>query len=257
MKLYELTGVKQLHALAISDLIEYYIEHSGYNFKGEGASATVFKHPTKDEIIKFWLVDDAYDAFIKYALENQGNEHIVKVTQRPKTLTMFHKRPTKDERGDEFPNKLRYVRLEMLKPITKDTMVYGVAIRQLLKYFHETYAELEPSEFEHFDLDELPKIGAHVTKRATGHTTQVDEPKLRKFFETFVDMYKSFGKAYNYDLHDGNVMMRGSVPVIIDPFSDVFSMTTSMDFNFYSQRDNLNKAAAFTIGPRRESHAAA
>ena len=48
---------------------------------------------------------------------------------------------------------------------------------------------------------------------------QLGEKKLQLLLETIVALYKiSQKKGYNWDLHGGNVMMRGNAPVIVDPW---------------------------------------
>lgn len=241
MKLVELTGVKHLSQYYLSDLIEYFIGHTGYSYKGEGASGTVFRHPTKPEIIKFWAIDDAYDTFIEY-LQTHHDEHLVKVLQQPKTLTMFHTRPIKDQDGDELPSKFKYVRLELLTPLKPGQPVYGIDLHKLIKQMYDAFAEQPSSVFFKARLD---KIIAYAHKVAVGN---VDEDGLRKFFQVYIDMFNEFGHEFNYDLSVGNIMLRGTTPVIIDPFSDSYSMSVMNNFNYFSQRDHVEQALEFASG---------
>ena len=104
MKLYELTGIKKLNSLSVSDLIMYFIDNSNYLFAGNGAQAYVFIHPNNKEVIKFWMFDSAYEAFIKYVKEHQSNQFLPKIIKGINEL--------------KFKNHtIKYIRMEKLKEL--------------------------------------------------------------------------------------------------------------------------------------------
>ena len=119
MKLYELTGIKKLNSLSVSDLIMYFIDNSKYMFAGNGAQAYVFIHPNNKEVIKFWMFDSAYESFIKYVKEHQSNQFLPKIIKGINEL--------------KFKNHtIKYIRMEKLKELNNSTTIFGVEFKNLI-----------------------------------------------------------------------------------------------------------------------------
>jgi len=105
MKLFELVGVKKFADLDFKEVISSMKE---YSEAGEGANAIVVKHGSRNEVIKFWLEDSAYEDFIDY-VQKHPSKYFPKLYSKPKELTAFFLRPK------DFPKKIKYVRMEKLE----------------------------------------------------------------------------------------------------------------------------------------------
>jgi hypothetical protein len=246
MKLCELTGVKKLHDLSVSELIGHYIDATGAKYAGEGANSTVFLHPDKNEIIKFWIEDRAYDEFVKYALAHQGNPYIVKILSQPKQITLFHTRPehvpadvmSDDDDGDivtidkQTPVKGKYIRLEKLNPVKRSStwngVVLGTMLGDLVSVVKDRFVKKQAL------AEQVQQAMAIINVK--GDVTNV--PEVEAFVATVFEMMRSF-KDFNYDLHEGNIMLRGTTPVIIDPIASNADIMYNQALNYYSQKDVL------------------
>jgi hypothetical protein len=258
MKLFELTGVKHLSNLTIDELGSYFIQQCGYEWIGSGAQGSAFKHPSKDEIIKFWVADTAYDDFMAIAKQLQNSPYLVKIIQGPKHLTMFHNHPlevtTPEHKKIKFPDKINYVRLEHLTPMTSNTKCFGLYFEKAMNYigdqFVDGYIDGE-SIMSMSSKDIVNKLIEKMIQEDKGIIVRgryVDKDSLAVFMGVLFDIFKKLNGKHNVDLHAGNVMMRGDVPVIIDPFNDLTSSYVTSDFMFYSNPEN-QKGVVMASGP--------
>src|ERR1017187_5405200 len=126
MKLCELVGVKALYNKDLEEILAS-LDKAGMKELGRGSFAVVLKHATKPEVIKFWICDSSYDAFINYLVAHPG-KFFPKLLSKPKMLSTFFNRPV------AFPEKIKYVRMEELSPSTSDLDSDGIdALLKILK----------------------------------------------------------------------------------------------------------------------------
>lgn len=188
MLLSELAGIKKYQDLGLEELITKFAEHSNYKKLGNGLFAYVFKHPKKNEVIKFWVKDDAYEKYLSYVEQHQSNPCLPKLLSKVKTISSFH------DRVEAFPDKIKYVRLELLKPVSP---------------------EVER------ELDELwrsmPDSDAEWKEEAEQASKAVSD-----LIHTMLDIKKVI--KLDPDLKGDNVMMRGRQMVLTDPFYDADSV---------------------------------
>ena len=105
MILTELTGIKNFSDdKTLIELFQKFIEESKYDLLGSGQTGVVLKRPDKNEVIKFWYMDEAYDDFIEYASTHK-NKHLIKVLTKPKTVTLT----TKNKEGVQTKKKMLFV----------------------------------------------------------------------------------------------------------------------------------------------------
>ena len=215
MILTELTGIKNFSDdKNLIELFQKYIEESGYDLLGSGQTGVVLKHPEKNEVIKFWYMDEAYEDFIEYA-STHNNKHLVKILSKPKKITLT----TKNKDNKQTKKKIKYVRLELLKPFTPSTKLFGISFakfnmllvfmagKQHKNTFNYTVTNVieDPDTYDLLQLD----------------MKNIDIEGLRDFIKVYVNCMNAM-KSDNIwaDLHNENIMMRGNVPVIVDPAAD-------------------------------------
>lgn len=165
--------------------------------------AQVFSH-VDGTVYKFWVKDDSYEKYIEYCLDNQQNPHIPILYSPIKTLHSFFTRPK------HFPDTIRYVKMEQLKPVKNGTRWKGIKDENgNTLSVEEVFEELENCNSEkQFEKDFLKYY--HFSTAAKKEVTDV--------FTIIQDLKKIKGvKKMRLDLHMGNVMLRGNTVVIVDP----------------------------------------
>lgn len=166
---------------------------------GSGAFARVFQHPTHPEVVVkiFTDEDHAYQSYLKFCLSNQSNKYIPKILSVHKHV---HEPEKKNLSIDELvDNRYTTVFMEKLKPATKAQI--KKAIKDLpieLSSYTPSFAELEEEDFE------------ALSKQTT-------DKDLASFAKFILRVYKN--DDHWPDLHNANVMMRGSQLVFTDPTS--------------------------------------
>jgi len=215
MKLYELTGIKKLNSLSVSDLIMYFIDNSKYMFAGNGAQAYVFIHPNNKEVIKFWMFDSAYESFIKYVKEHQSNQFLPKIIKGINEL--------------KFKNHtIKYIRMEKLKELNNSTTIFGVEFKNLInaidKHIEKKGISKILSDYKSGVF--LKTLNLYIDMFSTNN---VDEKSIIEFYNTYFDFLQSSSDKSIPDLQGDNVMLRGKIPVIIDPIADQKSILLSLD----------------------------
>ena len=216
MKLYELTCIKKLNSLSVSDLIMYFIDNSKYMFAGNGAQAYVFIHPNNKEVIRFWIYDDAYEHFIKYIKTHSDNEFLPKIHKGINQL--------------KFKNHIiKYVRIEKLKPLTNSNMVYGVNFKKLISVIHKSIEKRGITKaVNDYDNGKFKNELALIIDMLSV-SDNPDINSIIQFYDTYFDILKTSNSKILPDLHSNNVMLRGNVPVITDPLNDTESSWLTLD----------------------------
>lgn len=213
MILTELTGIKNFSDdKTLIELFQKFIEESKYDLLGSGQTGVVLKRPDKNEVIKFWYMDEAYDDFIEYASTHK-NKHLIKVLTKPKTVTLT----TKNKEGVQTKKKIKYVRLELLKPYTPSTKLFGISFAKFNMLLAFMAGKQHKNTFNY-------TVTSVIEDPDTYDLLQLDRKNiegLRDFIKVYVDCMNAM-KSDNIwaDLHNENIMMRGNVPVIVDPAAD-------------------------------------
>lgn len=246
MKLDELLGVKHLYDKHLNDVLKVFTTGSTYKKLGQGATATAFAQGD-EYVYKFWLKDTSYEKYVNYCLDNQDNPHIPVLYSDIKKLHSFF------TRVEDFPDKIRYIKMERLKPITNTTIWPGVSAKRVVG--QNTNYDI------HYDIhiasiidnlyymiynnnkmmlnDTIQKITEENFKekiieyyRSNGDI-KITSAALDEIFEVYKIMYdlrhSVFKDDSGADYHAGNIMMRGETIVITDPYADQESMELSDD----------------------------
>lgn len=213
MILAELRGVKRYQDLSFEQLLAKFAE-SGYKYLSRGRMAYVFKHPHKDEVLKIWVNDAAYERFVEIARKWHKNKHMPKFLTPVKELTMFHKRTS------ALPAKAKWVRMEELhhaNTFRLDGTSYPVKL--LTVELEDCYSYDDERMLE--DLEKYFERITKLTRKPVG-------PELKFFAQTAMSIADEIAQyGAQPDFTERNVMARADgTPVITDPggFGEEFTM---------------------------------
>jgi hypothetical protein len=150
--------------------------------RGQGAFSTVYLHPNKDYILKLFEPRDVgYIRFLTLALQNQDNPHFPRLRGRPVRATKH----------------AMAIRLERLQPISQATF-----------WRNQDWLNMAS--------------GRKIWRRLVSNDDAAQEflahwPRFADALDALNSMY-TVDSGIEFDWHPGNMMQRGDVPVIIDPF---------------------------------------
>lgn len=178
---------------------------------GNGAFARVFQHPTHPEVVVkvFTDEDKAYKAFLKFCLANQGNKYL------PKILSVHHhdhtpKKKIKDRSIDELvDNKYTLVFMEKLSTAKLEDLRKFIATAPFETQWLKD-KQAKPYSF-------VTNLNSFNTDEWQDLASQTSDPELSTVAKFFTKILKN--ETHTLDLHDHNVMMRGSQLVFTDPTS--------------------------------------
>jgi hypothetical protein len=201
MLLSELTNFPAQHDATFSDALNAFVEKYGLD-AFEGGQATVIGRG--NHVWRAWFNDPGYERFLKYVEANKGNKFL------PRILSRVREEPAKFKRS--LARSIKYVKIEKLEDL--GLTFFTDALDSL--YFTFIPTDKLPSTVEELaELSMTFKIPSHSDAE---HEEIRDEfLKHKEFFEVVLDLMKNHNAN---DLTSGNIMMRGNVPVIIDPFKD-------------------------------------
>lgn len=178
-----------------------------------------------------------YEEFLKLT-KIRKSVHFVKASD-VKSLTMFHKRrtdlTTRDKEQITATDKIKYARLEMLRPLKSTDMFAGLNIMDFLMVIaHATTMAKQKPTMESLEL--LVNIHKGNLKEA------------QPFLDAIWLVANTFYSKYRYDLKMQNVMMRGDIPVITDPFNDYADWVKTKAFMVYQEPRHLDGAINVVTG---------
>lgn len=243
MKLYELLGVKKFYDKHLDDVKKAFTSSGSlYKKLGSGATATAYARG-EEYVYKFWLIDTAYEEYVNYCLDNQDNPHIPIFYSDIKNLHSFFARTS------DFPNKIRYIKMERLTPINGSTKWPGVKIKnKKYEYYQRIIGiisilydfSLSKKLLDNFDNFKKNMIIEFVRSfklvdqafdenEKESYEISIEDFAWKEMYEIYKIM-KDLSEIFNRtgaDYHSGNIMMRGKTIVITDPYADDKSMTIS------------------------------
>lgn len=130
-------------------------------------------------MFKVYKDDKAYEAFVNYAIQNQHNPNLPRFKGRPVSIA---------------PGTY-VIRTEKLQPLGDTHDMLQRILEQLSQYWEQVH-----------DIQaEVPTVSDFLKKNYPG------------IFDFIVHATQT--KAYDLDLYRGNVMRRGRIPVLVDPFA--------------------------------------
>jgi hypothetical protein len=161
---------------------------------GKGRYANVFQHPTMDDVaVKVYHKDNSYTSYLNWCQKNQGNKYVPKILAR--------------EVSDSDSGKLNIVFFEKLKPSSPyDIKIF---VQYCLGLVDET--KLTNPKKDYKDLTFFRRVVWGMLSR------QTEDKDLAIFAKYFLTVFNSV--SFTPDLHNANVMLRGSQLVFVDPVS--------------------------------------
>lgn len=201
MKLHEIAPIKrpEKSGETIQDY-QYRLDKLGMKSAGGGIHSEVYEHPQYNTIVVKVGSEGKSGgpfAYLSYAYNHQDNPHVPKI---------FGVRRFKNKKGRNFFVAF----IEKLTTYGKLSYKQQKAITR--KYFGPVSSKIFGSQiWDEFFYGENFSL---VVKQAK--QTGVPNKKLLEVI-TFIHDYDAAHPS-SIDLHEENIMMRGSVPVIIDPF---------------------------------------
>ena len=167
------------------------MDEYGFKHLGTGSYGSAYEHPSYPWVFKIFKNDKSYFAFLQYARKNQNNPNLPKISG---SYIRIRKDPKHISSNDAY-----VVRLEKLREMTADEWN---KIEKIIEIFQDMVADAS--------------YGGDATD---------EEIKLRNQYQGIYDIISAMWNAdifknSHFDIHSGNVMMRGNVPVIIDPVVD-------------------------------------
>lgn len=220
MKLDELLGVKKFYDFDLEQVLK-----SMKNYKEEGRGTFSVVMGSGNEVIKFWISDSAYDAFINYVIANPS-KYFPKLLSKPKNLSAFFRRP------ENFPDKIKYVRMEKLSYKRSDV---EAGIIQMI------FDDLKFCRNQK-ELDFLISNTQKPTDKYPSKSKEILKSMIKDIPEFYREMYKMIKdlvreKGNRLDIHDFNMGYRPNGElVIIDPIYNTKSLD-DLDHIFIALRD--------------------
>jgi hypothetical protein len=225
MKLYELVGVKKFYDSNLEDVLGS-MTKTGYKESGRGAFGVVMKGASG--VVKFWIKDAAYDDFINY-ISKHPSKYFPKLLSKPKELSSFFMR------SREFPEKIRFVRMEHLDHLERP---------QDSRLIHHIFTHLKQDEKNEDLLASLTDVNLERLKHLVGDPFKFCE-EIKKLIDATI-------KGGNYiDIHSGNLMLRNGELVVTDPIANSADLEDAE--KIAGSLEDLKKEYAIT-GRSKASH---
>lgn len=196
MKIDELTGYRNnpIYQIALNSPSVYRFEtnmkEQGYSkhILGSGLYGVVFEKPGTNFVYKLFDVDDTgYKAYLNFAQQNQNNIHIPKIGK-----------PLKLKIGSI---NAYLVKLERLEEVNLSNPQHEQQYKKIIAII---------SSLEKIKTNNPMRSGAMNFLKKVDKT----DPDLVNIIEDINDISPS-----EMDMHPGNVMMRGNVIIITDPYA--------------------------------------
>lgn len=190
--LQELVGVKKYQD--IQQIAQAFSSESGYKLLSKGGIGYAFATPGKNEVLKLWKLDTAYEHFVDLARKWHRNKHVPRFYTPIKELRI---------KGATF-KYVRMERLELADEFTFDGKAYST--RDLTVGFTDSLNFRDSDE-------QLEEVEAYM-KHLGG-----DGPELRFFLQTAVSLiYDMLEYGAQDDLKENNLLKRANgTAVITDP----------------------------------------
>lgn len=210
MKLNELVGVKKFIGMNSTEVLDF-LKNTQGKLKplGSGANAVALTDGT--DVYKFWMLDSAYDKFIKYVQANQQNPFLPQLKSAVKTIPAFFLR------HKNAPDKIKYVKMEKLSPVQNVTgYEYPVSPDFAEKLnIDDAIDAIEALPRRSSFTEVLEKLKNNISKKPF-----TMDPNTVAFLKTMHEIYGLVGGGAYIDFHDGNFMLRGDQLVFLDPLAD-------------------------------------
>lgn len=204
----KLHAAKRLLAERNSEYIKR-LKQMGIKPIDKGSMSHVFEHPTMPNVaVKVYIWNDGFSKYAKFCQQHTKNPYLLKVYDihhDPKGFN--YEGDYGDKPGDAGRTHSNIVFVEKLKPITK------AQLRQFVAYCEEIAGV--PKTGDTFAIYHQQITETRSKQLWYGVARQTKDRNLAQFAKWFVRL--AFEGENIADIHDSNVMMRGSQVVFSDP----------------------------------------
>lgn len=233
MNIFELQGYKsQTSGHTLQTYLEYLIDNHKVKLYN-GQFALVIDSPTTDYVYKLWTKDDAFEHWMNVC-KSHDNPNLPKFIGRVKTLPNFF------IRREGFNSPIKIVKMEKLKPFDMKYKTLGERLYQL--YANGTSLE---TIIRIFSNKETPKEFTTFVKN------------IMPIIEHEKPVH------FTFDLHPGNIMMRGSTLVLTDALATNGAVgkvdgkiTQQMDTGLFLNQPIYNPSGSLITGRRSNTRTA-
>jgi hypothetical protein len=181
-----------------SGQIEDWLTQRGFHKLGSGVNGSVWTDDHR-AVVKVFFNDPCYVEYLAFCRRNRGDQHL------PRVSKLF---PIADKGGIVF--------MEPLSPCPLGS-IPGFSSYFKWRFHGGVNVDLSASPEQNTAQDAGP-FGAISFADNTAHYRQFAQrnPSLAATLDKIAQAFN--GSKCDADLHGGNVMLRGKVPVITDPF---------------------------------------
>lgn len=195
MRIFELTGIKNFPDIKYNEYIKKFVTSLGFKLIGEGENAQCFLGKTS--VLKIFKNDKAYENYIKL-LKSIPIEYKM---YTPK-ITSIRNYPPNPE--------IKFIKLEKLEKFQSNTS-NSKTFKQIFKLYNipnKKYKSLNVlnnaiKDDKSYNLNDIKYLKQFPIE----------------FINFIVWLYHNKKEKDIWDLHDNNIMMRGDIPVVIDPYA--------------------------------------
>lgn len=235
-ELDEMIGVKKYSNMTAHDLLRHLGGNSGSQVQilGDGSHAVALK--IKDRVYKFWLLDSAYESYVKYSLNHKDNPFVPKFRGGIKTLPAFFLR------SEQSPDTVKYVEMEELYKVSPAE--YEAMTFDLLGSSNKTGARdvypIKLGQILVWAEECLWGFSDFLTKASLSLDVTFAMNEQDWEFSQLVDLLIDLRDLDGFvDLHSDNVMKRSNGQlVIIDPIADSDDHTVNMKMAQFAKTPN-------------------
>jgi len=166
------------------ETLDLYFDDYGFKNVGEGKYGSVFVNKSYPYAIKIFMKDTPYIKFIQFCLQNQDNPYVPKIRGKVVKISPI----------------IFAIRIEKLMNrqimVTQQDITADRHFKTCMRY---------PKEFLRHD----PQYSSPIYD---------NDPHMIKLCHFLAD------NSTLLDTHDGNIMYRGKIPVVVDPLYNFFRM---------------------------------
>jgi hypothetical protein len=179
---------------SLPDYLTRLVKKAGVKKLGGGAYSQVFQHPKYGNVVvKVYTAKDRdYARYVQFCLKHQSNPYVPRIADEVKY---------KSPEGEKY-------NIVFLEKMTAMKTARGVAAK-----LQKAFSKLEPEELSdieyHCEEQDMPELFEYLD-------ALVKEGRANSSFVELWKHIRSYGKD-KFDMHPGNVMLRGQQLVITDP----------------------------------------
>jgi hypothetical protein len=201
----------------LANFVSRYAETSRKVSAKDGMNAKVFDiKPSNNYVWRVWEKDPGYERFLDF-VQNNPNEHFPKILSKVRVEKVKFAKPVQD-------TTIKFVKLEKLKPLN----VNGISsLSDAIQIIGMSNEELDKDKLLLGSIEDKADYVLSLPIPSTSDIDKDDEDAMESIRDAIIKNEKFFELVFNLmlnhqgnDINPENVMLRGNVPVIIDPFSD-------------------------------------